>query len=367
MTWGTLRAALDLLLGSQQRQVELEFYGGEPLLAFPLLRRGIAYAKARCPPRLHLGFGVTTNGLLLDERRAAFLARHRVRTSLSFDGLPAAQDQRAPGTFTRLDRTLDRLRQRHPGFFGEHLEVGLTLTAANLTTLADSVEYFFAKGLRTIHLNPRLTPDPDWRPDSIHELDRQLARVYRSSRRLYERTGRVPLVLFRKVGRPTRNQAHGGRMCGAGSGRALTVDVDGQVTGCVLFAGSYLSTSWTRLQPGLPALQIGHLGDPEFAARLAAYPERARESGLLVRPPAACSSYGRCSECRHRPRCHVCPASIGSGDGDANRVPDLFCAYTRVALKYRDRFPRQPADADLRLLRARLPKLSGDTLAHDRF
>jgi len=150
MAWGMLRAALDLLLGSEQRQVELEFYGGEPLLAFPLLRRGVAYAKARCPPRLRLRFGVTTNGLLLDERRAGFLARHRVRTSLSFDGLPAAQDQRAPGSFARLDRTLDRLRRRHPRFFARHLEVGLTLTAANLTTLADSVEYFFGKELRTI-------------------------------------------------------------------------------------------------------------------------------------------------------------------------------------------------------------------------
>lgn len=366
MAWGTLRAALDLLLGSEQRQVEFEFYGGEPLLAFPLLRRGVAYAEARCPPRLRLRFGVTTNGLLLDERRAGFLARHRVRTSLSFDGLPAAQDQRDPGTFARLDRTVDRLRRRHPRFFGKHLEVGLTLTAANLTTLADSVEYFFGKGLRTIHLNPRLTPDPDWRPGSIDELDRQLSRVYRSSRRLYERTGRVPLVLFRKAGRPARTRTQDGLVCGASSGLALTVDVDGQVTGCVLFAGSYRSTSWTRLQPRLPALQIGRLGEPEFTARLAAYPERARKSGLLIRPPEAHSFYDKCSECRYRPRCHVCPAAIGSGDGDANRVPDLFCAYTRVALKYRDRFPRQPTDADLPLLRARLAKVLREILAHDR-
>jgi len=362
MPWGTLRPALDLLLGSAQREAELEFYGGEPLLAFPLLQRAVVYAEARRPPGLRLRCGVTTNGLLLDQRRSAFLARHRVRTSLSFDGLPAAQDQRSPGSFARLDRTLDRLRLRHPRFFGKHVEVGLTLTAANLTMLADSVEYFFGKRLRTIHLNPRLTPDPDWRPDSIDELDRQLARVYRSSRRLYERTGQVPLVLFRKAGRPARNQTQEGRMCGAGSGLALSVDVDGQVTGCVLFAGSYRSESWNRLKPGLAALQIGRLGDPAFGVQLAAYPERARESGLLVRPPGAHSSYGRCSECRYRHRCHVCPASIGSGDGDPTRVPDVFCAYTSVALKYRDRFPRQPAKGDFRLP-GPLPRILRDILS----
>ena len=361
MEWPILKAALDLLLGSQQREVRLEFYGGEPLLVFPLLCRGVAYAKARCPSRLRLRFGVTTNGLLLNERRAGFLARHRVRTSLSFDGLPAAQGQRAPGSFGRLDRTLSRLRRCHPRFFEKDLEVGLTLTAANLATLADSVEYFFGKRLRTIHLNPRLTPDPDWGADSIDELDRQLSRVSRSSRRLYERTGRVPLALFRKAGRPARTQTQEG-VCGAGSGLTLTVDVDGQATGCVLFAGSYRSPSWTRLQPGLAALQIGRLGDPAFAGRLAAYPERARESGLLVRPPGAHSSYGWCSECRCRRRCDVCPAFIGCGDGDADRVPDLFCAYTRVALKYRDRFPRQPAKGVFQLP-GPLPRILRDILS----
>jgi sulfatase maturation enzyme AslB (radical SAM superfamily) len=356
MAWGTLRAALDLLLDSRQRKAEVEFYGGEPLLAFPVLRRGVAYAKARRPARLRLRFGVTTNGLLLDERRADFLARHRIRLSLSFDGLPAAQDRRAPGSFTRLDRTLDRLHARHPGFFRESVEVGLTVTAANLTTLADSVDYFLDKEIRTVHLNPRFTPDPDWRTDDIDELDRQLSRVYRSSRRLYARTGRVPVVLFRKNGPPSRARGDKGRVCGAGTGRSLVIDVDGQATGCVLFASSYRSTPGTRLLPAMDTLRIGRLHDPAFAARLAEYPDRARKSGLLVRPPGAFSSYDVCRECRWRWRCDMCPAAIGSGADGHGRIPDLLCAFTRVALKYCDRFPRQPLSVDLQFLKRPVPK-----------
>jgi hypothetical protein len=214
------------------------------------------------------------------------------------------------------------------------------MTAANLMTLADSVDYFLDKGVRTLYLNPRLTPDPDWRVERIDEMDRQLSRVYRSSRRLYERTGRVPLVLFRKGGAPSRVQED--HICGAGTGRNLTVDVDGQVTGCVLFAGSYRSTAWTRLLRGMDVLQIGRLGEPAFPARLAAYPDKARGSGLLVRPPGAHSSYGACSECRYHRRCDMCPAAIGSGADDPARIPDLLCAFTRLALKHSDRFPRQP-------------------------
>jgi sulfatase maturation enzyme AslB (radical SAM superfamily) len=294
---------------------------------------------------------VGTNGLLLDPRRSAFLARYGIRTSLSFDVLPVSQDQSAPGTFARLDATLDHLRQCHPRFFDKHLEVGLTLTAGNLQWLAGSVAYFLAKGVRTVHLNPRLTPDPEWRAVHFDEMDRQLARVYRLSRLVYDHSGRVPLVLFRKQGPRQRTRPRLDRGCGAATGRTLTVDVDGLATGCVLFASSYQATAWPRLQHGRAVLEIGSVTEPGFPRRLERYPQRALESGLLVRPQGAGSSYGQCSECRYRWHCGVCPATIAPSHDGQGGVPDLFCAFTRTALKYRDRFPRQPAKPGIPFVR----------------
>jgi len=139
MRWETLRAAVDLLLGSRWDDLALWFGGGEPLLEFPNVRRAVEYAESACPARRSLHFGLSTNGLLLGDGCADFLAAHRVSTQISFDGLPAAQDRRAPGSFGPLDARLRHLRRRHPRWFAEELEVAITVTGGNVAVLAGGV------------------------------------------------------------------------------------------------------------------------------------------------------------------------------------------------------------------------------------
>lgn len=66
------------------------FFGGEPLLRWPLLTRLIPYIRRR---EDELGkpieLSVTTNGTLLDEQRIQYLVKHGVQVNVSLDG-PAA-------------------------------------------------------------------------------------------------------------------------------------------------------------------------------------------------------------------------------------------------------------------------------------
>ena len=113
MSWPVLRAALDLLLASGRHPRAVTFAGGEPTLAWPLVRKAVAYLDAhnsKRRPVLHL----ITNGLLLGARELAFLASHGFALDLSFDGIAAAQDLRAEGSFTRADAVLERLHANHP-------------------------------------------------------------------------------------------------------------------------------------------------------------------------------------------------------------------------------------------------------------
>ncbi len=359
MEWQTLRAAIELLLGSESPEVTLNFTGGEPLLEFPLLRRAVEYAESRSPPGKRVCFGLSTNGTLLDDERVSFLAEHCVRTQLSFDGVAAAQDRRAQASFPVLDSWLERLQRSQPVFFGERLEVAAILTGANLTRLAASVDYFLGKGIRTLRLAPSVVHDPDWRPNRIAELDRQFARVYRSSLRFYRRTGRVPLALFRKTRTDRESRPPDELRCAAASGEALTVDVDGQMTGCVRLAESYQSWPTVWLGERASSLRVGHLGHADLERRLAAYPAAARSIGLFDLATANHSSYRRCGDCPCRSRCLVCPISIGRAWGslDPHQVPDLQCAFAQVALAYRDRFPGQPVGRELLLGEARPPEL----------
>ena len=94
------------MLRSQNSELSLSFYGGEPLLALPLIKRAIRHVESAKQPKQETDFNITTNGLLLDRDTVRFLARHGVDTTISCDGIESAQELRSPCTFCRLDRVL---------------------------------------------------------------------------------------------------------------------------------------------------------------------------------------------------------------------------------------------------------------------
>ncbi|EKU72146.1 radical SAM protein [Selenomonas sp. F0473] len=90
----------------------LQFSGGEPMLAFPLIEEIVRYVEAeRIPARMQ----VQTNGSLLTEERARFLHRHRVGIGVSIDGRAAVHDclRKLPngtGSFAAVMRGMEVLR-----------------------------------------------------------------------------------------------------------------------------------------------------------------------------------------------------------------------------------------------------------------
>lgn len=359
MEWDTLRASLDLLLGTRRREVHLLFLGGEPLLEFPLIQRAVEYVDARRPPGLRVRYDLTTNGTLLRDEQAAFLADHDFDVQVSFDGVPAAQSLRGAGTFAVLDRLLDRLRSERPTFLARRVTVAMTLVPATIRHIADSVEYFMGKGVKQISVAPAITHQADWRDDLIGELERQYARVFRLSLRHYRRTGEVPFKLFRRHGHDETHGPEGASICSAGRGGEAAIDVDGQVHGCVMFVESYQTFPTAFLRTRLESMRMGDVRDPGLSGKLTAYPETARAAGIFHDKKAKFSSYQRCADCRFLASCSVCPVSAGHipGNSDANRIPDFQCAYNLVSLEYRRRFPRQASTIDILTGRAPVPRL----------
>jgi uncharacterized protein len=344
-----LRQAVGLLRDSRAPEVTLAFHGGEPLLAFDLLRAGVELAR-EARPTARVDFRLTTNGTLLDPDKAGFLARHRVGVRLSLDGVADAQDARAPGTFRRLAGLVDALRREHPGFFLGRVEVAVTLTAANLPHLSESVAFLLEKGVRVIRVSPRLTPDPEWDDRLLPELDRQMSRVLHLSLAHRRRTGLVPVSwLQRTAGEPGGDGSFRGWACGVADGRSLCVDVDGGVTGCAMLADSCQAFPEGVLSRRLRTMRICSVGDPHLARRLTGAREAARATGLFHRRERRHSRHARCRRCPSRRECGICPlaAAYIPGNRDPNLVPDLPCAFNRLAARDRARFPVLPALAAL--------------------
>jgi sulfatase maturation enzyme AslB (radical SAM superfamily) len=363
MDQATVENAVDLLLASPQDEVRLGLYGGEPLIRFDLVCHAIEYAERRKPRGKRVRYGIITNGTLLDDEKAEYLAQHDVETRISFDGVPAAQLERGARTFPVLDRLLDRLRADHPIWFEEKVEVSTTVTPGTFRHLADSAEYFLGKGVRTIRFSPQITNTSSFRVEQIDQLREQFERIFAASLAHWEETGIVPVADLRRA-KPAEDVhlPRGRAMCGAPTGEAVAVDVDGAAYGCVMFARSFQRFASPLLRDQVAPLTLGELAAPGFTKQLQMYPTVAKSSAMFHRKEDKHSSYGRCGDCAFLHECTICPVSIGNipGNDDPDRVPDFLCAWNLVVAACRRRFPAQATAVDFLLGRMELPKFMRD-------
>jgi hypothetical protein len=90
----TARRALGLLLSSDQPRLTLQFFGGEALLEWGLVRAVIEEGHARAQALgKELTFILSSNGWSLDAEKLAWLAQHPVKLELSLDGAPDLQNR----------------------------------------------------------------------------------------------------------------------------------------------------------------------------------------------------------------------------------------------------------------------------------
>ncbi len=96
MSFEVGRAALDYLIehSGTRRNLEVDFFGGEPLMNFEVVKRLVEYARSRekdCGKNFR--FTLTTNGLLLDDEVMDFANREMHNVVLSIDGRRETNDR----------------------------------------------------------------------------------------------------------------------------------------------------------------------------------------------------------------------------------------------------------------------------------
>jgi uncharacterized protein len=95
----TARKAVDWLIeqSGAVKNLSIQFFGGEPLARFSLLRDIVAYARKRAEEAgKTMRFTMVTNGSLLDDEKIGFVKEHAIQTVISFDGPRAIQDAQRP-------------------------------------------------------------------------------------------------------------------------------------------------------------------------------------------------------------------------------------------------------------------------------
>lgn len=338
MSREVLEGAIRQLVSSRLQRPRLTLYGGEPLLAAPLVRLALERIRAWAPRQMKPDVRIVTNGTLLDEKMARLLVSRDVFITLSIDGVAAAQDDRSPGSFDILDALLVRLRRDYPRHFRRRVAVMATLTSRNVPVLSASFRYFLSRRLKEIEVVPVRPDDAGWNWQIARELDRQLGEIVDVSIEEFQRSGEVPFGPFRNG--VANVAAAGAPACACGSRGLLVVETDGTLAPCDFLAGSILGAKPWPLRRVLAALGGLRVTDPDLTAALIRRERHARRLRFIAGPKDRQSPHGGCARCKVRPACFVCPVAVACGGG---RVPALHCDFNRLVEKHRQVFSREEA------------------------
>ena len=95
MSFETGKRAFDFLIENSgtRRNLEVDFFGGEPLMNWEVVVKLVEYARSiEKQHNKNFRFTLTTNGVLLDDEKIDFLNEHMSNVVLSLDGRPEIHD-----------------------------------------------------------------------------------------------------------------------------------------------------------------------------------------------------------------------------------------------------------------------------------
>ena len=165
MSFETGRAALDFLVKNSGNRVNLEvdFFGGEPLLNWQVVKDLVAYGRSLEEPyHKKFRFTLTTNGILLDDEVQDFLNREMSNVVLSIDGRREVHDRMRPfrGGQGSYDRIIPRFVKLAESREQKNYYVRGTFTRYNLDFSKD-VLHLADLGFEQISVEPVVAQDSE--------------------------------------------------------------------------------------------------------------------------------------------------------------------------------------------------------------
>lgn len=154
MTHEAASRAIDLMLASPTLSPTMEFQGGEPLLAFPLVRWMVNTANERAAKvGKSVSYVICTNLTLLDDEHIAFFKEHRIAVSTSVDGPSGIHDRNRPlSGASAYALVMDNIKRCTTALGADSVSALMTATTASLAIGRQIIDEYVRIGQRSIFL-----------------------------------------------------------------------------------------------------------------------------------------------------------------------------------------------------------------------
>ena len=245
MSFEVGKKAIDYLIANSgnRRNLEIDFFGGEPLMNFDVVKQLVAYGReVEKANNKNIRFTITTNGILLDDDKIDYINEHMHNVVLSLDGRREVNDNMRPtvndkGSYDVIMPKFKKLVDKRPK--DKYYYIRGTFTRDNLD-FSEDVLHFANEGFNLTSVEPVVGDESN--PYALREED--MERVFAEYEKLAKKYAKRKLegedfTFFHFVVDLNQGPCVIKRITGCGAGNEyLAVTPNGDIYPCHQFVGN---------------------------------------------------------------------------------------------------------------------------------
>ncbi len=315
ITDSIIEKSIDFFSPYLNKECYINFYGGEPLLAFDKIKKIIYILESKKKKlKKNIYYSITSNGSLINNKILQFLNQYKFSVLLSFDGY-AQEISRKKGSFTQTVSIIKN-SLTYPDI---KLEINSVFTQKTVGTISKSISFILGLGIPKINLSINTTKA--WNKTSIQKLKKELRNLSDYLYSYYQKTGSIPLNNF------IDDFEKGIFQCAAGKDR-MALTPHGNIWGCYLFADYFQDK-----EKNSEYLKY-YFGNLDFFIKnhKTVYPKILSNYSKL-RADYFWTSEKLCMLCDNIEECRICPMDAAFSGSIIGKVTQWTCQINKILLK----------------------------------
>jgi His-Xaa-Ser system radical SAM maturase HxsB len=156
MTPEMVEAAVAIMLDSPAEYITMEFQGGEPLLAFDVIRHAVSIARPRAVQKnKYLDIVITSNLAYLTDEILDYCKREKIKLSTSLDGPAFIHNANRPRPGNNsYQMAIDGIKRARKALGSEQIAALMTTTQFSLQHPKEIIDEYVRQSFHSIFLRP---------------------------------------------------------------------------------------------------------------------------------------------------------------------------------------------------------------------